>query len=1028
MYFLLLFSIPCHISEFLFFNFIKTYSYEKNDTTCLFVCLSLMTFANPYLVDDDLCEKGYTETFSEYATGCNCNGNTITLTGNIDGDTFLPQFATSSSNARRISVPNNVCINIDGVLTISSNVRISLIGGTYNMCAGSEVRVLNGGSLTFGGVTFRGCDEMWKGIYYEENTFFGVENLELNISDALCGLAFNQPRLAAIRNVNFDRNFIGIYAHGNDNQGNGANDYSIFNCTFDCSDPLLPNNTTIPADFNFINLPDLPTTNGWAYTGIIARDLERLPVGPIASGVSIANSPRRNIFTNLSNGVIAQRDVTSVEVDGFLIENLVPERYDFDSYGIYVRRGNTLIVEGDGATDVNTGIVNCKRGIFTDHTPIVLVSNTRMEDTREGIRSEFIEQGTFNIQDNAISGFRNGIYLGASDVTDLLISNNTISMNDEFENDVSGINFQEVTGQLDIVTGATDVVVSDNTLTLTNTEKHAYGILASKTRGALFHDNTILLDNNGAVGKSWRGFFLSKSRDLHIINNQVDATSLDYNQIGAERRSYGMDVFSTIGSFDNNAQGTFFGNIYECNDFDQTTKGIRFDGVCSNTQLVTNIFRDHHTALDYQASAVTGVQRNNGNTWTNQTIPFGAIHDSDNPVVFDDSRFLIHENCNSNPATEFWPCEILTGVGNNNGGNWFLVANVGTPPTCPENYTPHSSNPEQPVSGCNNAFEQAIMNYQATGNGFSDYLGWDLQRSLYRKIVENQLESDPCYKSFYNAVKVESLGAIEDYRADTDYPPTASQATQFSNLNSDIIGLRESIAALTLAIVNATTSQDSTNLMNQRTNTIATLNGEIATRDNLVTTYLTARDAEIAAQSGNNQGIQPINVFETNEQSINTIAESTIMIGNKDLTTTEISEVIQIANLCPLVGGPRAVFTARSILSLLEISQEYSTDCTTATTNDQEDQSTEKEGLNTIFSIVPNPTTTDFTIQYNFTETTPRDLEIYNALGAKVLTRNLSDAIGQLTLSSADLGAGIYYCTLREKGQVIQTEKLIIQK
>lgn len=89
--------------------------------------------------------------------------------------------------------------------------------------------------------------------------------------------------------------------------------------------------------------------------------------------------------------------------------------------------------------------------------------------------------------------------------------------------------------------------------------------------------------------------------------------------------------------------------------------------------------------------------------------------------------------------------------------------------------------------------------------------------------------------------------------------------------------------------------------------------------------------------------------------------------------------------------------------------------------------STEELG-DTHFDILPNPTKTDFTIQYDFNESILRDIDIYNSLGTKLLSRRLTDTNGAIRLSVADLPSGIYYCTLKEKGQVIQTKKLIIQR
>ena len=78
-------------------------------------------------------------------------------------------------------------------------------------------------------------------------------------------------------------------------------------------------------------------------------------------------------------------------------------------------------------------------------------------------------------------------------------------------------------------------------------------------------------------------------------------------------------------------------------------------------------------------------------------------------------------------------------------------------------------------------------------------------------------------------------------------------------------------------------------------------------------------------------------------------------------------------------------------------------------------------------SVFPNPADAKTCFTYSVPSGLQRMIIIRNLIGATMQTEQLSSDAGKLTISTANLNDGIYFCSLMVDGKIIQTKKLIVK-
>ena len=78
-------------------------------------------------------------------------------------------------------------------------------------------------------------------------------------------------------------------------------------------------------------------------------------------------------------------------------------------------------------------------------------------------------------------------------------------------------------------------------------------------------------------------------------------------------------------------------------------------------------------------------------------------------------------------------------------------------------------------------------------------------------------------------------------------------------------------------------------------------------------------------------------------------------------------------------------------------------------------------------NVYPNPADAFAGISYSFPKSSQGKIILRNLLGTTVQTQQLFSVAGRMTLNTANLSSGIYFCSLMVDGKITQTQKLIIK-
>ena len=79
-------------------------------------------------------------------------------------------------------------------------------------------------------------------------------------------------------------------------------------------------------------------------------------------------------------------------------------------------------------------------------------------------------------------------------------------------------------------------------------------------------------------------------------------------------------------------------------------------------------------------------------------------------------------------------------------------------------------------------------------------------------------------------------------------------------------------------------------------------------------------------------------------------------------------------------------------------------------------------------SAYPNPVLNNLTINYSIDKNVENGtLDLYDVLGQKISTYNLSDNKGRLNINVSDLNAGVYFYSIKIDDKAIKTERVIVK-
>lgn len=161
-------------------------------------------------------------------------------------------------------------------------------------------------------------------------------------------------------------------------------------------------------------------------------------------------------------------------------------------------------------------------------------------------------------------------------------------------------------------------------------------------------------------------------------------------------------------------------------------------------------------------------------------------------------------------------------------------------------------------------------------------------------------------------------------------------------------------------------------------------------------------------------------LIQQNQQLINEalLKQAT---GNGSFSATELTDLSQLANQCPLMYGT-AVYQARALLCAIAKDQLVFNENCEVETKSRKAGSPEMDEEQ--ISLFPNPNQGAMTLRYNICSTA--SLAVYDISGRILYKQALNKEATRLDLQT-NLAEGIYiYSIINEQGRVLKTDKLVI--
>jgi hypothetical protein len=162
-----------------------------------------------------------------------------------------------------------------------------------------------------------------------------------------------------------------------------------------------------------------------------------------------------------------------------------------------------------------------------------------------------------------------------------------------------------------------------------------------------------------------------------------------------------------------------------------------------------------------------------------------------------------------------------------------------------------------------------------------------------------------------------------------------------------------------------------------------------------------------------------------------------IKYGLDALTDADKAEVAELANLCPGIDGT-IIYTARGLYSnvfgsLLALDDDCVTGDTSYSRSGQQPQQPIIRNINDLsksgqgYSLQPNPNNGNLTITQKIADNTPVKVQVWNATGAVVYSKNAQFESGKMQVHMTNSVPGLYLLQISDNFGATFTRKFIIQ-
>ncbi len=899
-----------------------------------------------------------------------------------------------------IVIPSNEVVNISDIPSITNESYCFQVGedaklifdenstvsySTFVMDAGSEIEVELNSQFVSNSNAYYGCTNMWRGITVANGGSLVFDgNL---IRDAQYAIQPSDGTHLGVKNNTFENNYIGVFVAPPANPGDVN--------TITNDEPFASNSFTNPSGMKAPFAGQSPAPGDDPLAGILVNNVSMFDIGMNdVSGLT-------NTFDGLRNGIYTfNSDIGIFDVN---ISNLIDgvswinDPYSSTGVGVLVDDGGFLTMKDSDISTCNMGIRSIASSID--------VKESNFHYLKFGIYAEHsMDQHSSIVNENNTFFCTNGA----------IIALNSENPHLDFTSNIINIG-QYTPGYPYAISGI-----------------QIYGVNANSSDIGLVGGNFVYLYD------AMEGITIGSSSNLKIKENEINDYDdfADYGIKNMLRLQGSMDIQLRWNDlFGNNNSGSAFSgmrirnttnSVYCCNTVKEVDLGAQFSGWDSGTNYrgttFDNIFDiglllDEDAILSPQFDQVNNLRY--GNRWINMgTGSVGAEHFSTDVFEVAESAFTVNSIV---PNTMPIPTPPL---------NWFPDVPGGSTIDCNTNedcFIQELMIPDGPTETDRKVADGSLNTTMTYDGG----LYWEAKRHLYHKLKNHPvlLNQNPKVDSFYTANQNTAIGAfyaIDQGRLDLFDPAdplVAGVVIKRQECLQKTIDIRE----LNSQLLGATGSQQA-NLLEDLDSLYVALASSKATLLALQQNLQAARIIEADQLIVDNNAIPAVAVYEVNRKEINNIYLNTIAKGNYGFTTTQLNTIESVAGQCPLSGG-NAVYDARALLRSVKDTLFYDDDALCARAGGRE------EGQKAIssnelfdFSIFPNPTKAHFTISFNAPLQEDTELTLYTLTGKPI--RSFSILTGTIIwdVDVSHLSSGMYFCEVTQKGQILKTEKLLIQK
>jgi len=373
---------------------------------------------------------------------------------------------------------------------------------------------------------------------------------------------------------------------------------------------------------------------------------------------------------------------------------------------------------------------------------------------------------------------------------------------------------------------------------------------------------------------------------------------------------------------------------------------------------------------------------------------------------------------------------------NNAGANWFQnFDDFGTTYNCEDisnNTCPEGIGYQGFTGGGSSDFENKIASGTLQPQEFTDTYVWLAERQLFNRIQQGQLtpEMGASFSNFQGQNQQSAIGRFDQAKSDLSqlFELGSGDKLIYRNDLQAIKSTIDSLVELNHLIQITPEGNDSLDYVNQKAARLASLHSlqsDLSTKAQLNLTQIENRKNNLTTGVDN---LSSDAIYKSNEKTVNQIYLSFLGEDAGVLVDAQIASLLYIAEQCPLVGG-NAVFEARSLLALSTDRYVFDDDVFCDQGGRRSDESLDKKVLNQVFSIYPNPAKDNIELSYQLTEEGDADISIQTRMGQVILNEKIAGSQEGVKRFDLDmLPAGVYFCSVRQNGQLLYIEKFVVIK